>query len=145
MEQKEILRNNKIIAKFLDLKHVGCGDYILWAQIVPIVHFENDEKGVPENIRIGHTKYCNINNFKFHSSWDWLMKCFDKIENLPCGDDGYYFVDSRMGTTSVKCSNGNQTRIVALYEMGEEDRLTKAYKTILQFIKWYEVNGQKNS
>lgn len=59
-----------------------------------------------------------ISDFKYHSSWDWLMPVVQKINQLKPKNDFFY------GQFVLKAN------------------IEKVYKSVVEFIKWYNSHGK---
>lgn len=68
MKDQKIIEGNKLIAEFMGAYY--CND---------------DRNAYPDGYWMCSDEFIelpyNINDFKFHSSWDWLMSCIGKISN----------------------------------------------------------------
>lgn len=84
-------------------------------------------------INIPHMKnqWWDIDELQYHASWDWLMPVVEKIENM-----GH--------STKIEC-NGISTTVTISPNVSvwnnPSTKIDKAYKAVVQFIKWY--NEQK--
>lgn len=74
--------------------------------------------------------------FEFHSSWDWLMKVVEKIENMPLIYPIYY-LNVRISQGYVEIE-GLKTRIFRNTSV-EGDKLTAVYLAIVDFIKVFNT------
>ncbi|HTJ53768.1 MAG TPA: hypothetical protein VL443_30140 [Cyclobacteriaceae bacterium] len=76
--------------------------------------------------------FCVVDDFQFHSSWDWLMPVVDKIETM-----GYQFKQCRK---RVEIFEDFGTQLFVL-RTKEDIKIKSACKAVVEFIKWY--NQQK--
>ena len=97
--------NNKLIAEFMG-----------WDILSPTT--------IPPNLHLSNLEVDNgeIPNFKFHSSWDWLMPVVEKIDNLFGEDD---IVDDMIN----KVHN-------AVLQFNRDI----TYNAVVEFIKWHNLN-----
>ena len=110
---------NKLIAEFMGWKH-------------------HEDKSYDEY---------EMNNLKYHTSWDWLMPVVEKIESIHSDFHGYFGV--------YICSNGctiQATRLNTSIENPHyayfndvtlDTKINSTYSAVLQFIQWY--NNQTTS
>lgn len=92
----------------------------------------NSMKYSAENFPLLHNRIVFVNTH-FHDDWNWLMQVVEKIEKMgwvfePEFKDGYYHVD--MG----------KSRGVFMFGNFSESRIEVYYKTVVEFIKWYNRN-----
>ena len=69
---------------------------------------------------------------KYHSSWDWLMPCFNKLREFQCSykiSEECCEIKSWIGQFNVEC----------VYE----DTIEAAYNCMIKFLKWYNENKNK--
>ena len=122
MNKKEVLKGNKLIAKFMGEK-------------------TKDDL---------HTEIWFDELWKYYSSWDWLMPVVDKIETLYDGgiDVGIHFGS----TIIDQCRDTDKGQLhnpVTLFEitMSEgydfENKIEFTYEAVTQFIKWHNSINQK--
>lgn len=85
---EEIENDRKLIIKFMELKQIksgfDSGKYKLFGSIVPYIQLARyyDDDGD----EIDYKDVCYDYDFKFHSSWDWLMPVVKKCyETSPLG------------------------------------------------------------
>lgn len=124
---KNILENNKLMAKFLGAKQYDeTDDFIYFDETNNI--FSNDT--------------ISLKNLKFNTDWNWLMEVVEKIENWE--GEQFYIIHSmsfNKRSISIKTeSNRVFKNIEIFYNKGEKIQAT--YKACAEFIKWY--NEQKN-
>ncbi len=79
----------------------------------------------------GHWLYCNISDeFKYSTSWDWLMPVVEKIGKMENELDEFY------ETTDIKCPLGGMT-IFAEKQW--------VYAGVIEFIRWYNSVERKET
>ena len=119
MEDKKILKNNKLIAEFMGFKNHGA------------YHETVDyEEGLP---MAGWKQ--RANELCFHTSWDCLMPVVEKIDTLSyhhCGgtDLTYRFYWIKPYAKIIK-----HATIIA--EDNHPVMMTAIYNMVVKFIKWY--------
>jgi len=108
MDNQIIIENNKLIAEFMGF--VKAGDiYINKSKSNPLPPFWHQ----------GYSNKCTVDDFKFHSSWDWLKPVIDEIAK--------YSLAYPEQTSGVR----NMSIIV---------EIIPAWKSVVEFIKWYNLN-----
>ena len=132
MTNKEILEGNKLIAEFMQYNDIDC--------------HECKHSGVCNHLQCGLSTQEKIEQFKFHSSWDWLMPVVEKIEYLYATDYilPRFEINSHICSFSVGYSEFKKYKqwICGCYDSSpeKEKRNTKieaAYYVCVEFIKWY--------
>lgn len=121
MENKEILEGNKLIAEF--------DGWIL-----------TDE--FPDKNRT-YTKNGNIEldtTFKYHTSWDWLMPVVDKIEKKGCIIEISYSIVCMCRICIIGKKYEKAFNIINDNKGGIQP-ISAVYKSIVEFIKWYNQNN----
>lgn len=109
------MNDNKLIAHFMGAKVVQSKDSLA-------------KRWVCEDYNLLHNKLYLTNQLKYNTSWDWLMPVIKKIEEL-FGEE-----------YQVITINGCSCKIETPYNYIEFEELTKleaVYKTVVEFIKWY--------
>ena len=111
MEESEIIEGNKLIAVFMGMKIKG--DWVVLG---------------------GGSEYV-VTNLKYHSSWDQLMPVAEKIS------EDYDFSISSVGLWVCYISRKDSDfEDKHLGDMGgHEPVIVNAFKAIVQFIKWYNL------
>ena len=122
MEKEEILKGNKLIAKFMpnmvfiEPKNKDCKSY--WRKL------DADNLPMAEYIKDG---------LRYHSSWDWLMPVVEKIEKSGC-------------IVEMSLSLGGFCRIVWIGRKGEgatsfnnqdNNLLNCTFQTVIEFIEYF--------
>ena len=119
MTQEEITEGNKLIANF------WCG----WKE-GELFTYPNGGKG---------WIYSNMQEVKFHSSWDWLMPVVEKINNLGAFEFTIY---NRQGI--IWSAKYDFTPLGAskryLISASAPTTLEAVWLTVIDFIKWYNQN-----
>lgn len=72
-------------------------------------------------------------NYKYHSSWDWLMMVVQKIESL--GFD--------VNIKGISCSVNKlcETNTLVNWVLGDRTKkIDLVYITVVEFIEWYNKN-----
>ena len=124
----DIEENNKLIAEFIRIELFNeeftealliCNALDL--SVNPYTHFNN----VLEDVY--------LDDFKFNSSWDWLIpvftKCWDKIEEFQFDTEKYDYATKEIFHEDYTFSDFIRADIESIYER------------VVEFIKWY--NQQK--
>lgn len=129
VNMKTIKENNRIIAEFMGAKYNKDTSF-------PMRH---DELWLPIH---GVCNFIGTNGkrLRYDSSWDWLMSVVEKIESIIFDDDTSFNVT--IGSTNYCVI---QDSIGEVYESIEDygnSKLETVYKTVVQFIKWYNKQKQ---
>ena len=146
MIQKDIIEGNKLIAEFY-----GC---ILRNMPVHISNGKSIWMSPTSSDGKTRTFFAYENELQFHSSWEWLMPVWIKIieleENstikideiciskrsvfLRCyiWQEDHGWVENHFYHDSINYNDGN--------ELESKDLRQALYKTVLEFIKWYNTN-----
>lgn len=117
MSNEYIMSNedNLLIALFMGAKII---EYYSDHVLLDFVDVYTDNKlergsGYPDNYKRYHSSNC----LKYHLSWDWIMKVVDKIQN------------------DINEKKLNYTFI-------NDIKLKTTYESVIEFIKWYNLNIQ---
>ena len=125
MTNQEILENNKLIAKFMGWnEHPKYNTYVI--NLDP-------KRKTPYWSNINYEG--SLDDFNYHSSWDWLMQVIEKIEEMVDKNDTHYNVLS--SRTSLLISTHSNPEYIVNYN---ENKLKAHWLTIVEFIKWYNQN-----
>lgn len=109
MENNEILKGNKLIAEFMGANNVNTiNQYVL-----------RYPKLFPNGAGI-----CWEEDFKYHSSWDWLIPVYKKFDKIKV------FNHTEKYHEYVEMCNNNDT-IISLY------CIESAFIQIVRAIEWY--------
>ncbi len=130
MDYKE---TNKLIAKFLGAKKTDVSG------LQSAIWYPINGKSVYEH------------KLKFHSSWNWLMRVVEKIENTrTIENDGYYdltiFSDAVIVTKELNREDIiiiNKSEVIGSLNhecILFEDKITSVYQACILFIRWYNKN-----
>jgi hypothetical protein len=120
MEILEIDDGNRLIANFLGHK-----------EGFPHKIDQYGYKQAVEGYKIGYDNIA-LEDLKFHSSWNWLFPCFDKLKSLQCTyqiSEQYCIIKSWNSEFHTEC--------------GTETTINSAYWCLIQFIKYYNENNKK--
>lgn len=157
MEIKNIKDSNKLIAEFMGYPHYkkvlidfsDCGGIYDWTDVyskVPIKvnDYPEDEQCYLEDSFLKENYVNLMYNPKYHDSYDWLMPVVEKIETIAHPDSKFpieFTVDGKYAASFNECGFGDYpTSFIREYG---NTRLEAVYKSIIQFIKWY--NGKINN
>lgn len=120
MEKNFVLDGNKLIAEFMNLE--PCKD-----------------KGFEHLWSPKDLDKASICRFKliYHESWDWLMPVVEKIENIIINN---VYVNFHIGRKSCVIAAYAPEQI--MFSFIEGDKLKSCFKTIVEFIKWYNESKE---
>jgi hypothetical protein len=114
--------NNKLIAEFMG-----------WDILSPTT--------IPPNLHLSNLEVDNgeIPNFKFHSSWDWLMPVVEKINNSFVE---YEHNDKGIVNGLVKGKDGEwvDDKIKRVHNAVLQFNIKEIYNAVVEFIKWHNLN-----
>jgi len=113
MTEQEILEGNKLIAKFMGAE--------IDENFARFLNYSNDS--------VSGRGY-HIFELLYHSSWDWLMPVVEKIESLK-------EVESAFIIELNYCSIWVKDNLV--FNTEEKTKIKSVYKTIIEFIKWHNI------
>jgi hypothetical protein len=123
---------NKLIAEFMGLKAVrpfkDIGHPEVWA-------WETPTNSPLYRVANGN----DLENIYFHSSWDWLMPCVEKIESLGCIVEIWLCLGK--GCRIIKGSFKVPTMTIANTE--SNSTIEAVWQAVIQYIEWY--NQSKNT
>lgn len=119
MNKKEILENNKLIAKF-----EGGWEYYTPKEFLENAYWKNTT-----------TKHSSI-ELKYHSSWDWIMPCIEKIEKL-----GYTMETQRDWEGDYWLAFNTMSGFIGSNHK-KEKLFDRHYFAVMEFIKWYNKNKE---
>jgi len=125
MENKEIIEGNKLIAEFMGGKYRKGNK----KQSIEERYFGLIEKGY----------YHWVSELRYHKSWDWIMPVVEKIEKLGCIVEISYSlvcmcricVIGKKYEKAFNITNDNN---------GGLEPIIAVYKSVVEFIKWYNEN-----
>lgn len=124
--EKDIIEGNKMIAEFMGFKRIE-------SPKVKEVYMR-----AKHWIIEGHG-YFDDEELKYHTSWDWLMPCVEKIETIDQEkeDDGYSVL-----IQGVLCQISDMNMMGTLISEGFKDKKIDAvWQAVIQFITWYNQNN----
>jgi hypothetical protein len=122
MRKREILKNNKLIAKFMGHYQPKKG----------FLHFkEGFTNQYVEN---------NLQDIQYHSSWDWLMPVVIKIGKVHYGPEREFLISSALKTINDVSVRAFHNGSVPFNVM---NTLEDVYKGVVEYIKWYNKNHEK--
>jgi len=115
MRKREILRNNKLIAQFMGHYKKGEG----------ILHFKEGFS----NPYVTN----NVEDIKYHSSWDWLMPVVIKIAQTGflIGKEEKSIINA-LRTISILYNYVQDREAISYPLLNKED----VYKGVVEYIKW---------
>lgn len=105
--------NNKLIALFMGIE------------------LTKDNKG---NHPLISAPFPPIECFQYHSSWNWLMPVVEKIESLK------FWVENRYTYVAIGKKDHENSIISNSFSSLHNTKIEAIYKTVVQFIKWYNEN-----
>ncbi len=116
MKKEEILVGNKLIAEFIGAIHNG-GSYYKFKENLP--NFKTND-WIETDLR-------------FHSSWDWLIPAYNKARV-----SSYKVYDSfDVDKAHIKLWKGFNVK-------NNKIDITRVFKSLVSYIKWYNKYKQKN-
>ena len=129
----DIIYGNKIIAEFMCLKNKDGSFYINEDGCYPngTLHFID----LPINY---HLPSHGFESHKWNSSWDWLMRVIEKIENMTIDN---IYVNIFLGVHT--CVISPHVFPEQLFVEYGDTKIEGAWKCIVKFILWY--NDNKNT
>lgn len=124
MENEQILAGNKLITEFIGGK-INNTDF-----------------------------YGNFEGYEYHSSWDWLMKVVEKIENIDIRNNGYDFPKVKFQGDHVEIFAYATYRGTSFYwkkwysltgtfnnHVHQVDtKIEAVWLAVVEFLKWYKNN-----
>ena len=125
MENKEILEGNKLIAEFM-------GGEIF-------TDFDGGYKRV-RNIEPNKKTSRYLWNLEYHISWDWIMPVVDKIEKKGCIIEISYSIVCMCRICIIGKKYEKAFNIINDNNGGIQP-ISAVYKSIVEFIKWYNQNN----
>jgi hypothetical protein len=121
MENKVILKEKKLIAKFM-------GWYIV--PYCPSGDVWNNETD---------NRILNLCDFSYHSDWNWLMSVVDKIESIIPDNNNVrrFLVSIKMESCVILDMYDTQKDFLNLYYKEHATKKEAVYFAVVEFIKWY--------
>lgn len=80
-------------------------------------------------IQLSETEVCDVDDLKYHTSWDWLMPVVEKIESLRDPKDNAYRFTIDMCNAQIEETN--------IEMLGGVNKLDTTYDAVVQFINQY--------
>jgi len=127
MKEKDILKNNKLIAEFMGA--------------------EFDIENYTFDVLADEYNPMSLNDMLYNKSWDWLMPVVEKICNLNLGEKRQVIFDlcpsDKAAFLQVREQKDNLGYpIVRYYPEEHKNRLylEHAYCACIEFVKWYNEN-----
>lgn len=122
MEKSKVVEGNKLILLFM-------------GGVVGSSTKYTDGEVVIHSIHIGDAQIKDfVNETKYHKQWNWLMPVVEKIEGL-----GFQMFIHNDGCYMRKWHfKGN----FPYFGNIEDSKIEATYKTVVQFIQWYNLNNK---
>jgi hypothetical protein len=140
MTQEEIQEYNQKCADFLGFKYKNQSKF--WATYP-----------LDNNSYLAKFGYMQVETFKFHSDWNWIMEVVEKIESLKYLidiTDNEVYVNSNLikqkNVTDGGTMNSHNEKYYPVIVEITDERLSKkeaVVKAINQFLIWYNENNKK--
>jgi len=126
MTQEEILEGNKLILNFMNVRPKSVISNIYYWNDAPFYYTSEDtEEKVMRNI-VGYSKY--------HSSWDWLMPVYTKINK--------YIIEKCL-TDFVFAKETEELHLNLWISLEDySDTPIALWKSIIKYIKWYNQQSK---
>lgn len=127
MTEQEILEGNKLIAEFMQYNDIDC--------------HECKHSSVCNHLQCGLSTQEKIEQFKFHSSWDWLMFVVQKVTKL-IQDQQYIPIGKYQEYKEQYNIYEEQWRKLFDYQAYNffKADIESIYKAMISFIEWYNHN-----
>lgn len=119
--------DNEIIAEFMGarLGNGGTKKYPVYTN-VPVTH-----AGVTQ------TWTFSSKDFRYHSSWDWLMPVVEKIPELnPHTNKVWFEFEISRCYCNIYSNNGQR------FKNNSDTTLNAVYKSVVDFLNWYNSQTQ---
>ena len=130
MTKEEILEGNRLIVKFLDIKEskLHYDSYGIPTPTYKVLHklYSGSSYNIPNK-----SLEVFIENCKYHTSWDWLMPCVEKINQL-----NILKMSSNLGSLKMKVKG-------SLYGIGVNNTIEDVWEIVVLFIKTYNEECSK--
>ncbi len=146
MSEQEIIEGNKLIAEFMGAVTPKTAPEIISSYI------KNDEVWYGDNTTPNgqYESAFKIFDLKYHSSWEWLMPVFEKIQYITdyCSDllDGYYNFDFQIDLLNGVDFKVGKERIYLQTAYSPGQLIDAVWSGIIAFIKWFnEHKSCKNN
>ena len=138
MEQ-EIIEKNKVIAEFM------VGTVIPDRPTEPPYRpYGMDDEQWEELLLDAHILQDGWDNLygKYHSDWSWIMPVVLRINSMP-PSKGFFINEKFTGVHGLEWGGQSIKRTIVKNEVVNGDLLTSIYKSVYDFILWY--NSQKET
>ena len=76
----------------------------------------------------------SINNGLYHSDWNWLMLCVEKIESQG--------LDVIINTTTCVINDVGEDRFDPFEGYSTNSKIDAVYYTVVKYINWYNENNK---
>ena len=123
MKEKEILKNNSMIAEFMGGKEVDW-----FSERVIIMPYSKDL--TIKNYITKSKAYILDTEIKFHSSWDWLIPVIKKCWSIKSPTNEGWSKANRIEERVTPCNIWN-------------DNIIGVYCEVVEFINWYNESKPK--
>lgn len=124
MENDEIIEGNKLIAEFMGGKFRKSKDKNTLNK-----YFDLKDKGY----------FYYENEIRYHTSWDWIMPVLEKIEQIGCIIEISYSLVCMCRICVIGKKHEKAFNIINDNNGGLEP-IIAIYKSVVEFIKWYNQN-----
>ena len=124
MTNEEIIEGNKLIAEFMGGKFRKSKDKNTLNK-----YFDLKDKGY----------FYYENEIRYHTSWDWIMPVLEKIEQLGCIIEISYSLVCMCRICVIGIKHEKAFNIINDNNGGLEP-IIAIYKSVVEFIKWYNQN-----
>lgn len=132
---QDIIEGNKLIAEFIEMIiHPATelsGNEILYQWPVNLKQNIGKDRNFPD------INTYSLKRLQFHTSWDWLMPVLEKIPTLN-PDKGRLWFEYQIS----RCHCRIYTNISEEWKNNGGTTHAAVYKTIVEFISWYNQNHQ---
>jgi hypothetical protein len=130
----DIIENNKLIAQFMGLENYSTDNVI-----------EEDKLRWVLESDINKYKSVLSKELKYDSDWNYLMPVIEKIEKLKIEDQieaGFVTIWSRKDGCTIEYKMYESSDFYVSTKV-TTTKIKAVYDTVVQFIKWYNLNKDK--
>lgn len=123
---KDIIENNKLIAEFMGVR------------IKKDINKKNNKYNVLNKYYLkhrGNNIYTNINQFKYHLSYDWLTPVINRIRQK-----SYLVKTIYVPYKTIVTIRHIKDEKTILFTSINSDNIKAFYQIAIEFIKWYNKN-----
>ena len=128
MDQKQIEKNNELIALFMGNEVTGPG--------IPMGIWFKDRQD-----------FIQFSDLKYHSDWNWLMEVVEKIESIKDPHHGYFGVYISSNSCTIQGTRFRSDKIeeppVYFNDTILSSKIERTYIAAVMFIKWYNENKKE--